>query len=327
VQPNIELLVDMVFDALCENTFGQHDELISVLGPTLKHEGLEQLRQRFETLAQGLDVGGVTLGANHQFHGVADRCILRVARRALLEIADEQGDVDAFIAQCEPRMRAIPTNAIQIAQRLIAADRAVEALEILDKADTHEDDLDRAEWQDARIDVLETLGRRDEAQAFRWACFERDISADYLRGYLKKLPDFDDIEAEERAVALAMANPRLLMSLQFFLDWQSPDRLAELLLTRHSEIDGNFYEYLTPAAYALADRRPLAATLVLRAMIDFALVKARSNRYPHVAAHLVTCANLAPRVESFGAFESHDSYVARLKEQHGRKYRFWENVG
>jgi hypothetical protein len=325
-QPTLGLLVDTAFDALCENRFGQFDELISVLAPTLEYDGLEQLKRRFETLAEGPDARVVNMGADQHLHGVADRRTQLVAQRALLEIADAQGDVDAFIAQCEPRMRTVPSNAIQIAQRLLAADRAEEALEILDKADTLEDDWDRPDWQDARIAVLETLGRRDEAQAFRWACFERDLSADYLRAYLAKLPDFEDIEAEERAVAIAMADPELLAPLQFFLDWQSPDRAAELLLTRHTEIDGNFYEFLTPAADALTDRHPLAATLVLRAMIDFALIKVRSKRYRHVAAHLVTCAKLAPQIENFGAFESHDSYVARLKEQHGRKHGFWEHV-
>ena len=182
------------------------------------------------------------------------------------------------------------------------------------------------DWQDARIDVLEAMGRKEEAQAFRWACFERDLCADYLRAYLRKLPDFDDIEAEEKAVAIAMTDPELLAALQFFLDWQSPDRAAELLINRYSEIDGNRFEYLTPAADALAESQPLAATLVLRAMIDFAVSKGRSKRYRHAARHLATCAELAPSIEDFGAFEAHETYLARLKSQHGRKLGFWAYV-
>ena len=331
-KPNVEVLIDTTFDALCENTFSQYDNLISILTPTLGAKGLKRLRQRLEAFLEQISATAITadqIGRQttaEYMQSISLRRKQRMAQSALLELADAQGDVDAFIAQLDPWTRTLPTNAIQIARRLVDADRAAEALEILDKADTFEDDWDRPDWQDARITVLETLGQRDEAQAFRWACFERDLSVDYLRAYLGKLPDFEDIEAEERAVAIAMADPELLAPLQFFLDWQSPDRAAELLLKRHTEIDGNFYEYLTPAADALAERHPLAATLVLRAMIDFALIKARSKRYRHVAAHFATCAELAPRIEDFGIFETHDTYVATLKDQQGRKSGFWAYV-
>ena len=331
-RPSAEILIDTTFDALCENRYSQFDKLISTLTPALGGKGLERLRRRFEALlektnatALSVDVIGRQSTAEYM-QSIAERRKQRIAKSALLELADAQGDVDAFIAQFEPWTRTVPTNAILIARRLVDADRSPEALDILDAADVDEDDWDRMDWQDARIDVLEAMGRKEEAQAFRWACFERDLWADYLRAYLRKLPDFDDIEAEEKAVATAMADPELLAALQFFLDWQSPDRAAELLINRHGEIDGNRFDYLTPAADALAESHPLAATLVLRAMIDFAVSKGRHKRYRHAARHLATCAELAPRIDDFGAFETHDAYVARLKGQHGRKSGFWSLV-
>src|SRR5690606_7301413 len=109
----------------------------------------------------------------------------------------------------------------------------------------------------------------------------------------------------------------------FFLEWPAQDRAAALLIARHAEIDGDHYEYLTPASEALSERHPLAATLALRAMIDFALTRARTKRYGHAARHLATCANLARRIEDFAPFETHDAYVARLKDEHGRKFGFW----
>ena len=328
-KPSTEVLIDTTFDALCENTYSQYDKLISALSPTLGVKGLERLRQRLEAFLEQTGATGITadqIGRQttaEYMESIAQRRKQRIARSALLKLADAQGDVDAFLALLEPWMRTLPTNAIQIARRLVDADRAAEALDFLDAADVDEDDWDRMDWQDARIDVLEAMGQKDEAQAFRWACFERDLWADYLRTYLRKLPDFDDIEAEERAIAIAMADPDLLAALQFFLDWKSPDRAADLVIERHKEIDGNRFEYLTPAADALVSSHPLAATLILRAMIDFALSHGRSKRYRHAARHLATCAELAPRIEDFGAFETHDAYVARLKAKHGRKHGFW----
>jgi hypothetical protein len=81
-----------------------------------------------------------------------------------------------------------------------------------------------------------------------------------------------------------------------------------------------------PAAEALSERHPLAATLALRAMIDFTLSKARSKRYGYAAQHLAECAALASRIEDYGTFEPHALYVARLRQEHGRKSGFWSQV-
>lgn len=246
-----------------------------------------------------------------------------MVRMALKDIADAMGDADAFIAQYDPETRKVPKIAAEIAARLLAAGRAEDALGFIERAKISEDRWIPHEWQDTRLAALEELGRGEEAQAFRWACFERELSVVHLRAYLKRLPDFDDIEAEERAMELAKTYPSLLAALQFFLAWPSIAHAADLLIQRHSEIDGNRYEYLTSAAETLSERHPLAATLALRAMIDFTLTNARSKRYGYAAKHLGTCADLARRIEDFGAIETYDTYFSRLKTQHGRKYGFW----
>ena len=60
------------------------------------------------------------------------------------------------------------------------------------------------EWEEVRLDVMEELGHKDEAQTFRWQCFERTLNGAHLRAYLKRMPDFDDIEGEERAMSYAL---------------------------------------------------------------------------------------------------------------------------
>jgi hypothetical protein len=77
----------------------------------------------------------------------------------------------------------------EIAQRLLAASRAGDALGFIERAEVKDARWIPPEWQDARLAVLEALDRKDEAQAFRWTCFERDLSGEHLRAYLKRLPD------------------------------------------------------------------------------------------------------------------------------------------
>ncbi len=332
VRPDPQALAGAVLDALQDNDYGQYDGMIDIMAPALGAEGLAALKSMAEDLGrtpvpvppkdQWKTVGWGPGGTIYE-HEMRARERSGTIAMALKDIADARGDVDGFIAQYDPKTRKVPQIAAEIAQRLLAAGRADEALGFLGRAELGDGLRVPQAWQDIRLQVLEALGRVEEAQAFRWDCFERTLSDSCLRAYLRRLPDFDDIEAEERAMAHAMAYPRLPAALRFFLDWPALERAAALLVARHDEIDGDHYEYLVPASEALSERHPLAATLVLRAMIDFTLTRSRSKRYRYAAEHLNAGARLARDISDFGAFETHDAYVARLKEEHGRKFGFW----
>ncbi len=187
--------------------------------------------------------------------------------------------------------------------RLLAAGRAGDALGFIEHADIGKDSWVPREWQDTRLEVLEALERKDEAQAFRCSCFESTLVSEYLRDFLKRLPDFEDNGGGERAMDYAAARPCVTSALGFFLDWPSPDRAARLLIDRHGDINGDRGEFLVPAAEALSERQPLAATLALRAMIDFTLSKARSKRHGYAAQHITDCAALGSRMLGFRTFE------------------------
>ena len=91
----------------------------------------------------------------------ADRRRLRTARVALKDIADAQGDVDAFIGQHNDDDMKRPKVATGIARRLLAAGRADEALKTTEAAE-YDEGVNPA-WldyklEDARIDALDALG-------------------------------------------------------------------------------------------------------------------------------------------------------------------------
>jgi hypothetical protein len=173
---------------------------------------------------------------------------------------------------------------------------------------------------------MEALGRKEEAQAFRWSCFERTLNDEHLRDYLKRLPEFEDIDAQQRAMAKAFGFPEIHQALAFLISWPALERAAALVLGRAKELNGDHYEILSPAADALAGKHPLAATLLLRSMIDFALRQNRVKRYRHAARHLAESASLARAIGDFGGFEPHERYMVRLKAEHGRKNSFWALV-
>ncbi len=328
-------LADQTFQALTENDCGQYDDLISVLTPALGQNGLEHLKHRMialsnepvqkpaenERRAIGFGSGGAIYADE-----IAERSRVSTVRLALMEIADAQGDVDAFIGQYDGPTRKVPKIAAEIAQRLLAAGRPQEAWQTIQATEHRRSGWPDFEWEDARVDVLDALGRGDEAQAALWSCFERSLSATHLRAYLKRLPDFDDIEAERRALNYAQGYRSLLQALSFLVSWPALDRAAKLVTERTTELDGDHYEILTPAADALAGKHPLAATLVLRAMTDFSLTQSRSSRYRHAARHFMECRSLALSIRDFGTFETHEAYAARLRAQHGKKSSFWSLI-
>ncbi|MEI6112188.1 MAG: DUF6880 family protein, partial [Cyanobium sp. ELA712] len=182
------------------------------------------------------------------------------------------------------------------------------------------------EWCDARLAALEALGRSDEAQAQRWEFALQELSGRHLRDYLKRLPAFEDIPAEERALDLVAEHDDLEAALWFLLHWPEPHRAARLVLAAPQPLNGDRYSLLAPLAELLEQRQPLAATVCLRAMIDFTLKVKRPKRYPHAARHLETCHRLAAAINDWGELVDHRSYMAQLRRDHGRKYGFWGEV-
>ncbi len=325
-------LAEQAFHALTGDHYGQFDRLIESLEPALGSVGLDHLKQLFTKLLKAPlpkpseeNREAIGWGSNGPIYAdaYAGQRRERTARMALEKIADLQGDVDAFIAQQSESARATPRMAAEIARRLLAADRKSEAWEAINAVDEQEEVWITFEWEQTRVEVLEALGRAEEAQEFRWACFERSLRTAHLRAHLAHLPDFDDLEAEERALSLALRYPDVHQALDFLVSWPAIDRAAELVVLRADELDGNHYEILGPAADALESKHALASSLLRRALIDFSLVNARTKRYRHAARHLQQCESLSQEITDYRQFERHESYLERLRKEHGRKVSFW----
>ena len=300
-------LAERLLEALPDDHYGHYPALISGLSPALGEDGLRHLRS------------GISSADMDQSDSYA-------LRNALEQIADAEGDVDGYIAQQSDLARKVPQVAAEIAHRLLEAGRLEEAWEAINAPDDNDRGWIPYEWEVARIAVMRATGRKKEAQDFIWECFARSLNADHLRAWLKDRPDFEDVEAEDKALQHALSFENFSTALHFLMTWPAFEHAAMLVSNRAAEIDGNHYELLGPSADALEDRYPLVATLLRRGMIDFALTMARSKRYRHAARHLQECESLALRIETFAPIEDHETYVAGLRSKHGRKSSFWAKV-
>ena len=255
-------------------------------------------------------------------------------------VADARGDVDAFIA-LETALPKRFQDGAEVAERLIGAGRAREALDWVRRparaavrrlsiADLAAGlaPRDPAADRRARLEIraLEALGERAKARALRWAVFEETIDAAALREHLAHLPDFEDVDALDKAFAHALATPLKYAALRFLVEWPRLDLAERLAVARRGEWDGRSYEILAPAAEALASAHPLGATILYRALIDSILARGQSLAYPHAARYYAALEALAPHEDPGWPIDPPGAYRAELRRRHGRKFGFWSLV-
>jgi hypothetical protein len=247
----------------------------------------------------------------------------------LQHIADARGDVDAFIESFPPNQRQSPVVSAQIGDRLLKAGRAREALTFLNGSLGtlgKNSGLDWAPWEAARADTLEALGQKADAQAFRLACFERSLNGDLLRAYIKRLPDFDDEEALDKALLYASDFPDTTKAVTFLMSWPAHKHAATRITKDAHKLDGNDYEWLTEMATTLSDNHPLAATLVRRAMVELTVRKSKSKRYRYAARHIKDCAASAAHIADWHDHPDHANWLTTLTEDFPRKFGVWDLV-
>ena len=307
-------LAGLTFRALSADRAGVWGELVQIVSPQLGRSGLSSVRALMQAwLAEPATVSA----ARERRHTVT---------AVLQQIADALGDVDGYIEQIAGPARRLPATAAAIAGRLLEAGRLQEAWSAIEAVDVRARGDAPVEWDKVRIDVLDALGRADDAQAFRWQRFKTNLDADHLRLYLRKLPDFDDFDAEQRALIHALSFGDVHRALAFLVAWPDLRRASELVQSRAKTLNGDLYELLVTSADALESRYPLTATVLRRAVIGFALRLARSARYKLAARQFEDCRAAAARIENFESVIDHTEFERALRAAHGRKAGFWLEV-
>lgn len=330
-----DLLADQVFEALQDNGYGEFDGVIPALSEALGDKGLAALKTRAEASLDApvtpddTEYFGVLVSAERRL-AMAKDSHDRTLRIILSDIADAQGDVDAWLSQYSAEQLTYHTIAPDAARRLLEAGRAQDALRIMENCIRSEERKDRffdtPEVDIAHFACLEALGQEDDLRRAMWSRFDTTLCAETLRRYLSRLPDFDDEDALLEARNHVRIHSDLRQGLIFCLQWPDPRLAADLVLSRHEELDGNAYELLGPTSELLEAEYPLAAALVWRSMITFALKKNRAKRYRHAARHLASCAQADAAIADYGVLQSHESFVSDLRRTHPRKYAFWDKV-
>lgn len=158
------------------------------------------------------------------------------------QLADAAGDPDRFAMTHSAQALATPSIAAQVAARLLVSGQVGRAGEVLRAAapGAGRTGLQAAvdeDWETAWIDYLEQDGRSALAQEVRWTSFARTLSPGRLRDFLKRLKDFEDVEAEHRAFEIAARTPDFESGLSFLMEWPAWLEAAQMIEQRPGEAE------------------------------------------------------------------------------------------
>ncbi len=300
---------------------------VEVIMVALEDAGASTMGPIAEALIPALDTAmAAQLRVRIETHTAMYRRVHAGWRAALQAVLDAQGDADAYAATYSATEAVLPPIGARIARRFLKAGQLEEAAKALVKSDPFVDASGRPTpfsptapsdpglraWQGARIDLLEAKGEAEGAQAARWEAFERDLSAEPLRAYLKRLSGFDDVVASDRAIEHAKTYRPIGVALSFLVGWPALKEAAGLVTARATELMSAEIAVLEPAARALEGRYPLAATLVLRAMVRDVVRYGQAELYVRARTWLLEAASLAGQIDDLEGQEDHATFEARL---------------
>lgn len=300
-----KMLAAEVLDLFTTDDYGARGHVIIAFAAALGPAGLDELehmaREQFGDGPAGKD---------------------RYLPIALENIADARGDVDGYIEA--QRLAGSEARAVrEIAERLVAAGRLEEALDWAERTDVQTFERENIAW--LKVDILDRLGRAEDAQAVRWSIFATSLSPDILAEYLGRLPEVARGEARQRAIAAAHGHRDLHRALQLLADL-APDVAAELVQRCLGEIQGQVYIVLRPVADRLAETHPVAAILLYRKMADTVLRRGQSLQYNHAVGDLVAAERLVPNVADWLGQLSQEAYRRQVTTEHRQKRAFWQKM-
>lgn len=222
-----DLLPERIMAALGESTHGYLADLTKAVAPHLPQDSLTRWDGALKNAIAERTAEEAARASDGWFYSMTSQW---TGMRQT--IAAARGDLDLLIA-LEAKKAPHMQDTYGIAARLLeggGADAALDWVRKPGRRNVAGDDVSSPKRVDLEARILEALGDKPAAQALRWRCFEAVLSAEILRDYLKHLPDFEDIEAEDRALALALGHDAPETALQFFLDLPRLDLAAGLIV-------------------------------------------------------------------------------------------------
>lgn len=267
-----------------------------------------------------------TLNVSHAQHLLAALIQGRArptGRRALVvrKLADRAGDAEAWASTWPDEDQSRPEVGAEIARRLAVTGFPEQAREALERSCPRAAPPSRRNgatlapepsplWEAAEIAVLEAEGQTVQAQSARWDAFARTLDPSLLRDFVSRLPDFDDVEAIDRGLAVAATWGDATQGLAFMMSWPALREAADMICARSGELRG-LNDNVPLWASRLEARYPAAALGLIRARAR-SLAPLGPTRAEEVRALSIEAADLAIQAGTVDGLETHAAFIDSL---------------
>ncbi len=308
---------ELLYDYYQKNGYGIREPLLKEAHRLLADEELRLLAARFERDAVEL--------IKHTARG--DEGFYRVINPASAMGLVAESLRDPSLHERSIRIYSPEPNELQsldIAKHYLGCGDAQGALRWLQGPWQNSSEHERLRLLDRAYALIGDTAKRIE---IRRNAYQQAPSVHTYRALAELLHEDDRAELRGHACAEAMTNRDVATAAELLFELNEP-RLAErLIIERAAELNGGYYGSLTALVEkARAEGCFLAATLMLRALLDAILKRAYAKAYGHGARYLRNLQEIAAHIDDYQGHPTHELYEQTLRLAHGRKTRFWARL-
>ena len=134
----------------------------------------------------------------------------------------------------------------------------------------------------------------------------------------------------KKAYELAEQQESIVMAITLLLEINEAALANKIAITRYLEFNDIHYETLTRMLKELPESALLIRVIIYRSLIDDILGNARSKAYGYAVRYYKKLQKLDDSIkitaDNYNSLLAHQHYMIKLRDKHGKKYSFWEQV-
>ena len=308
---------DFLYDHYEKNDYGIREPLLKEAHRLLHEKELRALASRFERDAVEM-IERTGRGTEGFYHLITPASAMGLVAEALRDPRLHERSIRIYSP--EPN----ELQSLNIAKHYLECGDAEGSLRWLQGPGRDSSEYERLRLLDRAYALLGDTAKQIEIRRNE---YQRTPGVHTYRALAELLPESDRAEMRTRACAEAMTHPDVAAAAELLFELNEPKLAEKLIIERPAQLDGGFYGSLTPLVERARDAGCfLAATLILRALLDAILKRAYAKAYRHGARYLLALQELGSRIDDYRGHPTHEMYEQTLRVAHGRKTGFWARV-
>jgi chemotaxis protein histidine kinase CheA len=175
--------------------------------------------------------------------------------------------------------------------------------------------------------IYEQNENTEQLRHTRQQIYQLDSSYTHFLRYIETLDEDEKHTVEQQAIKQAEKAGNILTSADLLLQLGETERAQQMLVSRYQELTDCYYESLIKLVKQFEKSGCLLATTACyRVLLEDILNRGNSKAYTHAARYFKKLQVFADEINNFEPLIEHSRFIDQLKNDHGKKYSFWQRV-